>query len=57
MPEDVVCINTISRSPGMVQITHQDDISETTRRKQQVDPVFNLVDLNVIARRDNAGLV
>ena len=37
--------------------THQDDETELTSREQQVDPVLNLVDRDVVAGRDDAGLV
>lgn len=37
--------------------TYEDDVAETTRGKQQVDPVFNLGDLDVETRGDNTSLV
>jgi hypothetical protein len=37
--------------------TDQDDEAETTRWKEQVDPVLNLGDLDVEAWRDDTGLV
>ena len=38
-------------------MTYQDDEAERTGREQQVDPCLNLVDLNVVSRRDDTGLV
>jgi len=35
----------------------QNDNSKPTRRKQQVDPRFNLGDLNIESRRDDTSLV
>lgn len=35
----------------------QDDVTERTGREQQVDPVFNLRQLNVESGRDDSGLV
>ena len=37
--------------------THEDEDTELTRREQQVDPVLDLVDLNVVAGGDDASLV
>jgi hypothetical protein len=37
--------------------TDQDDVAKTTRRKEQVDPVLDLGDLDVEAWRDDTGLV
>ena len=37
--------------------THQDDVAETTRGEQQVDPVFELVNLHIETGRDNTSLV
>lgn len=37
--------------------TYQDDDTETTGRKEQVDPGFNLADLDVESRGDNTSLV
>ena len=37
--------------------THQDDVAEPTRRQEQVDPVLNVAHLDVVARRDDTGLV
>lgn len=36
---------------------HQDDETELTSREQQVDPVLDLVDGDVVAGRDDTGLV
>ena len=36
---------------------HQDDETELTSRKQQVDPVLNLRNLDVVAGGDDTGLV
>ena len=37
--------------------THEDDDAEATSREEQVDPCFNLVHLDVVARRDDTSLV
>ena len=37
--------------------THEDDDSEPTRGEEQVDPVLDLVNRNVVAGRDDTGLV
>ena len=37
--------------------TYKDDDTEATSRKEQVDPVLDLVDLDVVSWRDDAGLV
>ena len=36
---------------------HQDDETELTSREQQVDPVLDLVDGDVVPGRDDTGLV
>ena len=41
----------------MVMLTHQDHVSETTRRKEQVDPLLDVHSTNIIARTDNTALV
>ena len=41
----------------MAERTHEDDLAEGTGREEQVDPGLDLVNLNVVARRDDAGLV
>ena len=38
-------------------MTYQDDKTELTSREQQVDPVLDLVDGDVVARGDDTGLV
>ena len=37
--------------------TDKDDDTEATSRKEQVDPVLDLVDLNVVSWRDDTSLV
>ena len=41
----------------VLQATDQDDDTEATSRKEQVDPVLDLVDLNVVSWRDDTSLV
>ncbi len=38
-------------------MTYKDDDAERTCREQQVDPVFNLCDLHVVAGRNHTSLV
>lgn len=38
-------------------MTYQDDDPETTSREQQVHPILNLVDLDVVTGRDDPGFV
>ena len=40
-----------------MDITHQDDDTEPTSREEQVDPRLDLVNLDVVTGRDDAGLV
>ena len=59
MPDEVVC-RTASASYTLEQIddsTYQDNDTEATGREQQVDPVLDLVDRDVVAGRDDTRLV
>lgn len=40
-----------------MRATYEDDDSEPTGREQQVDPVLNLANLDVVPWRDNTSLV
>ena len=48
---------SIIRYRARTVITHEDDDTETTSGKQQVDPRLDLVNLNVVTGRDNTRLV
>ena len=37
--------------------THEDDVAEATSGEKQVDPLLEVADGDVVARRDDAGLV
>ena len=63
MPDEVVyghqvvsqtCTRTYNTS---MDCTYQNDDTETTSGKEQVDPVLDLVDLHVVARRDDTSFV
>ena len=52
--EKRVLVSVMAQQP---ESTHKNDDAETTSRQEQVDPGLNLVCLDVIARRDDAGLI
>ena len=59
IPDDVVCIYKFNGEchARTTEETHEDDDTEPTSGKEQVDPALDLGDLNVEAGRDDTGLV
>jgi hypothetical protein len=58
MPEEVVWDFQIrARRKSLQRLTHEDDDPEPTGWEKQVYPVFYLVDLDIVAGRDDAGLI
>ena len=49
--------NELSISRNRIGGTYKDDDTKATSRKEQVDPVLDLVDLHVVARRDDTSFV
>ena len=62
IPDEVVYVKSGSqlqhlRENDVKRITHENNDTEATSGKEQVDPGLDLVDLDVVTRRDDAGLV
>ena len=49
--------NELSISRNRIGGTYKDDDTKATSRKEQVDPVLNLVDLDVVSWRNDTSLV
>ena len=49
--------NELSISRDRIGGTYKDDDTKATSRKEQVDPVLNLVDLDVVSWRNDTSLV
>ena len=59
IPAEVVYVRKMIKWTESTPIakTHKDDVAEPSRREQQVNPAFNLGDLDVKPRGDDTRLV